>query len=475
MLCGFVWIVYFALILINPLLSRNRFEAVVIFTISLIAVPDLTYKWMIGSFYAYSLDKYIFCAIGLLAACIRHRTPHRIKGRFHIPILLFLFLELANARDPDFGQTVRLVLPVIFTIAIPYYLVSSSLSSTEDLRRILLVLALGGFAMAIVATIETHLHWLIYKQVSTRLHIDLRFNPYQQMRGGALRATASFPESISLGDFISSAGIATWASARSFPSRARKYFVLLVILLGAVATGSRGAIIGLGMGTLMFDLCRRNWRAFFGKASLALGGYFGLLIAAPYSNFAKELLGKGADSQGSTDYRVLLLRRGMEEISRHPVLGTNAKAALRNLSDITQGQQIVDLVNTYIKYGLTLGYPAIFILLGVFLSLCWAMATARRRMRQESPLIDAASFVFAVSSYMGIVVAVMSFGGEEGIFFYEVAAIGSCVWALRKSQVTTPGGVVAVAPAGPPIRAMILADREAALAGRRRPRPAIAE
>ena len=330
----------------------------------------------------------------------------------------------------------------------------------------MLSIALAGFVLAIIATVEARLHWLVYKQIESHLGITSQVNAYQQLRGGALRAPTTFPESTSLGNFLALAGVAILALRSSFATKGKFYLCFAVLAFGLIAPNSRGAFFGIAVGVLAMDFYRKRW----GPLAMKLGAVGGLyligLIVAPLSPFIAEMVGKGEASRGSTEYRVTLLHRGLEEIHKHPFLGTTLKRALDNLSDITQGQHIVDLVNAYIGYGLTLGYPGMVGLAAVFISLCLAMLKVRKKLSVSPLLTDSAAFVFSVSAFMIGVAAFTTFGGEHGAYYYQVCAIGSSLWALSRTA-RAPGakGAVAGAPISP-TRALILADRERALARR---------
>jgi O-antigen ligase len=250
----------------------------------------------------------------------------------------------------------------------------------------------------------------------------------------------------------------------SFASRNKWYAALAVLLIGLIAPNSRNALIGVVIGLLLFDFYRRKWGPLFAKLSIGAIGYLLLLTAAQFWPYAANLVGKSDETHSSNEYRLLLLRRGMEEISKHPILGTTMKEALQNLQDIQQGQHIIDLVNGYVTYGLTLGYLGMVGLLVVFVSLCLAMLGARRQLSPNRELRDIAAFTFAVSGFMILVAAFTSFGGEGSTYFYLVASLGSSVWALRKAarlagpEIGGQAGLVHTSA----IREVILRDREAA-------------
>ena len=460
-----IWVLYLACVIAIPLLSKKRADVAPIYMIAFLAMPGLYFKIQIGGHYLFAVTKYTFCAIGLfLAYYLRTSSGPRLHKRFDLPIVLVLILELSQARDSDPTEMLRQFLPIVFTIALPYYLLSRSINSAEDARKFALAFALGGFVLAIVATVEARTHWLLYKQMESYLHIVYgNTSAFTQMRGGMLRAPASFSESTSLGAFLAAATLAVWALRQSFASRGKWYIACGVLLVGLIAPNSRNALVGVAIGLLLFDFYRRKWGALFSKVALAGGCYLMLLTAAQFSPYAANLIGRGGDTQSSNDYRVLLLRRGLEEIHKHPLLGTTMKTAMSNLQDIEQGQHIVDLVNGYITYGLTLGYIGMIFLLLVFVSLALAMLAARRKLTPNPMLHDLAAFTFSVAGFMILVAAFTSFGGEGNLYFYMVAVLGSSLWALRRTAAMEPGEAATSATvSGPAIQALIRRDRDAA-------------
>ena len=464
------WVAYAALLLALPIAARNRADAAALYCILVVSLPQLSQQISAGSLYLTTASKYLFCGLGLALAFMMNRgkTPVLRRARFGLPILIIAVLEVAQARDPSATATIRQCLPILFTILLPYFVLSRSLNTAEDVRRFLLAFTLAGFVMAAVATVEARLHWLIYKQIEGFLNIHMSVNGYSKMRAGMLRAPASFPESTALGTFLALAFIAALALRNTFASRVKWYVVLFVLTLGLVSANSRGAFIALGVGLLAWDIYCRRYGQLGLKLAAAGGIYFFALFAAQFSNFFAAMVGKSSGSAATADYRVQLLRRGMEEIHKHPYLGQNLKTALDNLQDLRQGEGIIDLVNGYISYGLTLGYPGIFGLVAVFVSLCLAMWLARRKFRANPELMEPAACVFAVAALSIPNSFFTGFGGIGSTSFYQMCALGGALWAMRGlAPVARAGSSDAAMPAPVPqsgIAAMIAADRARARA-----------
>jgi len=428
------WVAYLALLLALPIAAKSRGDAAALFVVLTVSLPSLSQQISVGSLYLIQASKYLFCAFGLTIAFMMNRDKTTVLRRAHfdLPVLIVVALEVSQSRDPSVTATIRQCLPIFLAILLPYFVLSRAINTAEEVRRFLLAFALAGFVMAVVATVEARLHWLIYKQIDGLLQVQTAINGYTKMRAGMIRAPASFPESTSLGTFLVLAFMATLALRDSFASRGKWLGALFVLLLGLVSANSRGAFVALGIGLVAWDLyCRR-----YASLALKVGGagclYLFALTAAQFSAFFAAMVGKGSGTDATADYRIMLLHRGLEEIHKHPLLGQTMKAALGNLQDLRQGEGIIDLVNGYISYGLSLGYPGIFGLLLVFVSLCLAMWMARRKLRQNPVLIEPAACVFSVAALSILNSFFTGFGGEGSTSFYQICALGSALWAMRR-------------------------------------------
>jgi hypothetical protein len=469
-----VWVEYVALVAALPLLAKSRPEAAALFCVLSVAAPQLYSPVTLGSLYLVSVSKYVFCAIGLAIAVVIKRPdrPALQHSRFDLPVLIITVMELVQARDPSITATIRQCAPLLLTIPLPYYLISRSLNSVEEVRRFLLALALAGFVMAVVATVEARLHWLIYKQVEGFLNIHRSVNAYAKLRAGLLRAPASFPESTALGTFLAIASIALLVIREKFASNGKWYLALFVMALGLISANSRGAFIAVLIGVMAVDFYRGRYGALAVKVAGGGLAYLILLGAAEFSTYLAALIGKSGGTEATTVYRQELLRRGLEEIHKHPYLGTTMKTALENLQDLRQGEGIIDLVNGYISYGLTLGYAGIAGLLVAFLSLCFAMLSVKSKLRLNSDLVGPAAATFAVAALSVVNSFFTQFGGEGATPFYQICAVGSCVWATRGLASPGKAGAAQSARTAAPsqLAALIQADRahaKAAVAGRR--------
>lgn len=456
-----VWVPYLALMFSIPLLSKTRPDAAALFAVAIACLPAMETTQHVGAVYLFSFTKWLFASLGLaIAFIIRPGTGPVLRRRFDLPFLIVLGLAIAYARDPKGTETLRQLIPVFLQTGLAYWLISRSLNTVEEMRRFVLAIALAGFVMAIVVIVEAKLHWMMYKSMEAALGVETQINQFEKMRGGIIRAPGAFAEATSLGLYLAVAGVATLSLRDTFASRHKFYFAVFMIVVGMFAPNSRGAFIGIGVGVLAYDLYKGRIGALVIKA--AVGGllYTILQTLAQFSTYFATLAGKGG-VESSTDYRFLLLHRGLEEIRKHPVAGTNIKAALNHLEDIRQGEGIIDLVNGYITYGLVLGFPGIVGLVMVFLTMVGAMLAIRARIRVDPVLWQLGAFVFSVALFMSLASFYTGFGGQNSTPFYEVLALGSVIWAASRTALAPQNvaGEHSAPPAPSGIRAMIQADR----------------
>jgi len=465
---GNVWTLYIAIFLAMAFVPKNRPDAAAIFVIITLAAPLLSHKVYAGSSYIFQFTRYIVAGLGLGVAWLIKPASGigapRAGRHFDVPILILFGLEVWQSRDPKISEMLREIVPAICYLLLPYYCISRSLRTAQDVRRFVLAMAFGGFVLAVVAFVEWRLHWLIYKHIETVLHVEGR-NPYFKTRGGAVRSPASFGESTSLALFLAMATLTIIIARDRFRSRNAWFVALLGCAAGLVAANSRGGFLGLALGVLALDLYRRRYGPLLVKSAACAGLYLCLLAGAQFFPFIADMIGKGGSST-TVDYRVELFRRGMQVIQSHPLLGQTVQRAMSSLEDLRQGEHIIDLVNGYIRYGLAAGYTGIVLILFVFLSLCGVLWIARRRLLANPLSGNVAALVFAISFFSIASTMYTNFGSAWSVPFYEFCALGSAVLAMRATAVRDGDSPGSSASGMTSIQQMIAADRERARGGR---------
>jgi O-antigen ligase len=180
-------------------------------------------------------------------------------------------------------------------------------------------------------------------------------------------------------------------------------------------TQSRGNIALLPAAALIFCLQRKKYGA---AAAIGIGAPLmaGLLMASarisPQIAAFLNVGGAATSSQLTTgvyDYRQLLLQRGMEVASMHRWTGASMNDVLDQLSDIAQGQGIVDMVNTYLTLYLVSGLAGMLPLLLLLAMIWWKLVTARTSRLGSPELADMRGFALTALTVVTVQLAFMSF------------------------------------------------------------------
>jgi len=160
-----------------------------------------------------------------------------------------------------------------------------------------------------------------------------------------------------------------------------------------------------------------------------------------------------------SDYRSLLLERGLQEGAKHRWIGTSLDSVLDRLTDITQGQHIIDLVNTYLTFYLVSGLLGLVSFVGLML------LVFRKLMRRhdvnlvgQTLRIDRA-FTLALLSAVTIELAFMSLIDRLPVIFMFVLAAARLIGIERDrvlqvrrvhaSEEGMSGGAGPIRPADP--------------------------
>ncbi|MEL6111365.1 MAG: O-antigen ligase family protein [Pseudomonadota bacterium] len=363
------------------------------------------------------------------------RIFQRAKGAA-IPdfmMVCFVLLSVALAfRDTSFTDGLRGVWLVILTTALPYFVVSRWSFDFQEFRMICVAIVLTALALAGVALLETVFSWHFYAMPSTNWHGVLA-SPYNY-RSGFLRVYASLLGPLEFG-----------------------FLLVLAIALGLAVLSSRISrplgIMGLGgyAGALLFTFSRGPWLG----AIIAIGSFIaigpkgftrsimmgfvgailaaGILVSPLGDGIIKALpfVNTGSDEADETiSYRQKLFTNGVEVIMENPVLGSTTYYEHPKMIALTQGQGIIDLVNSYIQVALAKGLLGLFFFAGILLSALWAALRAMALSKTQAPELSAyARGCFAAMAAIIVVIGTTSSNPPLPILYFSMA--GLCVSIRR--------------------------------------------
>lgn len=335
-------------LLLAPIMARSREEAGMILLVGMLATPQFREWIMIGSLQLTDQTVQMSLGLGALAALFLQggRRLHAPRSADFI-MLLFICLSLfIGVRGTSASNLMREGISILIGLAIPYYVFARSMHSLDSIRRALLWLTGAGAMLSMIVIFEVLRSWAIYGDVESRFGIVSKIF-YVKFRLGWMRAYGPYMEATILGFVIAVTFIAALASRRAFSSRLSYLAVLGLLLLGLLPPQSRGAWLGAGVAAVCVTLYRSKGKPSALILSTAVLGATAYLITS-FGN-------SGGGLQETVDYREDLLRRGIQEFWKSPVIGESGAVVVARMRDMVQGEGIVDFVNAYLYYALHAG------------------------------------------------------------------------------------------------------------------------
>jgi hypothetical protein len=435
-----------------PLFATERRLIAPIYIYLLLTLPMVSSFLGTSSLYITAYDVSMSIAFGgLMALLMRSKGAHTRSMQWDLPIFLFfLLLVVQGSRDTTFTNVLRVTTAQTLQVLLPYYVISRSIRTLEDLRGAVFGLVAATAALSVLAAFEALRSWPLFRIIWSHYNIPLGSGASVKLRGGFLRSPGPFPEPTTFANCLAVGVIATYALRSAFRSKSHHLAILAVVVIGIVAPQSRGAWMGAVIGIALFQLFHLGLAK---VGQLALFGSIAALAVAANAGVADRIsstLGLG----GGPDYRVSLFNRGVEEVKRYPVIGRPIDQVLFSLRDLVQGEGMVDFVNTYLFFALVTGLVGMTVLIITLiwpLVPLWAMRGKRVIARVDQQQI---AFVFAGSVSMIVMLTVQSLTGRIIVMITVLMAMGSSV--LNHHRVLARGASPlgrrkpAEAPAQPP-------------------------
>jgi hypothetical protein len=315
--------------------------------------------------------------------------------------------------------------------ALPYYLVSRSIKNIEDVRRIGLALTMVALLVSIVLLFEAYSFWPLYRGAYHHYGMEGDLGIGVKVRAGLMRTGGPFLESTSMAFALALCFFAALSMRHFFRSVSHHAAVICTLIVGLLAPQSRGAWIAVALGLIMIEVYRGRYSVIATRMTLIGGVVIGLIVAASGSQRLSELAGISGDALGTVSYRSLLFERGTQEFWKSPVFGQPPAQVYRNLSDLRQGEGLVDFVNTYLYVALVSGSVGLLIfIIGMLLPVV-SLLNRRSYFRRADVDLRLPAFVFA-----GIVVpiemlAFTSFSGRPAILYFMFLAMAAGMVRLR--------------------------------------------
>lgn len=213
----------------------------------------------------------LMIAVAWLTSCVIDPRVRFTRTGFDRPLAVFAFAVVASlALNYSRYESVRadVLKKLIFFLSffVITYLVTSVLRTFREIDFVVRVLVVSGTVVAALALVESRTGYNIFNHLTTIVpFLKQSAAPPVMPRGARLRVYASAQHPIALGAVL--VMLVPFAAYRAFAARRAAWWVALVILmLGALATVSRTAVVMIVAAAIVFVWIRpremrRMWPA----------------------------------------------------------------------------------------------------------------------------------------------------------------------------------------------------------------------
>ena len=348
---------------------------------------------------------------------------------FDRPMLLIvaciLASEVANpGRVQEWGSYAVKSLTFFLSFVLVYYVIATAIRRREQITLLLRMLAGGGTAIAVATLVEYRTKYDVFDH----LHSVLPFLTFEGgysaiVRGGDLRPFGPSEHPIALGAalvMILPIGVylARTSNRRWWPAAA-------LILLGALASGSRTAVTMLVAEVIVFLVLkpretRRLWPALVPAIAVVhtlLPGTIGAFRESffPKGGIIAEQTQLGANNNGQlAGGRIRVLKPMVSEASRHPLFGEGFGTRITGFNTPQRNAPILD--DQWLNNLLDVGYIGFGLWIWLFVRTVRRLTRASRAATTEA---DEWLFAGLAASITGFGIGMLTFDafGFTQVFF----------------------------------------------------------
>lgn len=422
-------LLFICMVLWIPVAARRFTLIVPVYLFSLLLLPGLDDTLWIGSLKLVEFSVHDALALGAAAAIVAN--PRKAKCRIEWDVIVLsvvLMISLAIARETSISHHLRALVETSLDLALPYYIVSRGLRTSDELKAAMLWLSAGAVVIAALLIFEVWKAWPIYQELYRVYELPTLL--LVKLRAGLVRAGGPFVEPTSVAMVLAMCSLALYLSRDFFRNRRAHMLLLAVVVVGLIAPQSRGAWIGACLAIAAADLLRGHYVPLARKVFVVSGAISCLFLAAQFSPYLSETLGLSGGSSASSDYRRLLLQRGLEEFANRPILGHSMQELQPRILDLVQGEGIIDFVNAYIWIMLIAGLVGLVIFIAPFVHFLISILRAGRFRGTKKRDVEAGVFVFGILLMFMEMLFFTSFGATRPSF-YLFALFGFAAAFLR--------------------------------------------
>jgi O-antigen ligase len=329
-------------------------------------------------------------------------------------------------------------------IFLPYYVASRLLRTFEGFREAVMAYVIAAMVLSAIALFEFLKHWLLYTQLELLLGVDWGLSKHL-VRAGNLRAIGSTGQPIALG-FAITVGIGFLLYLRPFVSSRRDWnFGMGLLVAGLLSSLSRGPWLGAALLLIVFLMTGPNPAKQLVKAGAMGAALFLILLLSPLGGKLQNYLPwVGTIEQETISYRGILLDKAIVLIMNNPLFGArNFLGDSTEMEELAIGSGFIDVVNTYIRIGLTYGLSGLALFVGCFIAVITGILKAMHRIRNKNEeayrlgqvlLSVLLSIAFMISTVSSITVIPL-------IYWSVIGMGGGYILMIRRASQQQPTGM----------------------------------
>jgi hypothetical protein len=442
-LAGFLLPSFWLFVLLAaPLLfwaGRKESNPIALYLLLMHVIPPLSVQIpVVGINEFFSVDMYRLLAMTvLLPAALRYRRSRDDShGRYPrlmeflliayglMQVVLFVRPDVPNPLQyhNSFTTCLRTAFLYLIDAYLLYYVASRTATDRRRLKDCLAAFVIACLIMALIAVFEGLKHWALYAGLESSLGADLMHQ--YNFRGGSLRAVASSGHSLALG-YLLAVALGCWLYLRRDETRSWVRLAAPLLLgLGLIFAYSRGPWAGAVVIFLTYALLGREpGKSGFLKMLIVSAVLGAAILASPLGNRIVSVIpfvGK-PQSTANVVYRERLAQRSMQMIDAHPFFGD--QNAYPELSDLRQGEGIIDFVNTYAFVAVFYGLVGLFCFAGFLVIALARTYRLARSVRNDVELAHLGNSLVATMLGTLVMIASCSFIYGYAQMFYLLAGM----------------------------------------------------
>jgi hypothetical protein len=282
-------------------------------------------------------------------------------------LLAYIILDMVLLmRDTTVTDAMRASIASFTEMFLPYYVASRSIKHVQQFKEVIAALVIAAMVTAVAGMFEYTRHWLLYANLKDVLGVTWEMGAYLG-RGDSLRALTTLGQPIILGYLMVVAIGGYLFFSKQISSRYLRWLGWAILLGGLYAPISRGPWIGALVLITTFIAISPNASKNLTKLAIAAALFIPLLTVMPGGQKIINLLPFiGHTDSENVDYRVRLIDSAEIVFHRYPLFGSTKFYKELAALGMTQGEGIVDVVNTYLFEVLEHGLVGLSLFIGFF-------------------------------------------------------------------------------------------------------------